>query len=152
MPVSNSEMHPLDRIFTNLHKFFPNFEHDKTQLGNLHTHIPTMIEDEAYRTSSQYRNWSYTREALASLRQSTNDLASERVRIAIRRARHVKSLQDDFENGVGKPNGGDLDDSTIDTLTVEEELKIVSWFSSKIIEIGGAMEPPIPMEIRVLQP
>ena len=111
-----------------------------------------MIEDEAYRTSSQYRNWSYTREALASLRQSTNDLASERVRIAIRRARHVKSLQDDFENGVGKTNGGDLDNSTIDTLTVEEELKIVSWFSSKIIEIGGAMEPPIPMEIRVLQP
>lgn len=98
-----------------------------------------MIEDEAYRTSSQYRNWSYTREALASLRQNTNDLASERVRAAIRRARQVKSLHNDF----------DLDNNIIDTLTVEEELKIVSWFSSKIIEIGGAMEPPIPMEIRV---
>lgn len=111
-----------------------------------------MIEDEAYRTSSQYRNWSYTREALVSLRQNTNDLASERVRTAIRRARHVKSLQNDFENGVGNTHGGDLDNNTIDTLTVEEELKIVSWFSSKIIEIGGAMEPPIPMEIRVLNP
>src|ERR1700730_9903024 len=133
---------PRYRISHHLNNFFPPFEHDKTQPGNLHTHIPTMIEDEAYRTSSQYRNWSYTREALASLRQNTNDLASERVRTAIRRARHVKSLQNDF----------DLDNNIIDTLTVEEELKIVSWFSSKIIEIGGAMEPPIPMEIRVLKP
>jgi cyclin H len=151
LPASIPKCTSLPNIHR-LNNFFPNFEHDKTQFGNLHAYIPTMIEDEVYRTSSQYRNWSYTREALASLRQSTNDLASERVRIAIRRARHAKSLQDDFENGVGKTNGGDLDNSTIDTLTVEEELKIVSWFSSKIIEIGGAMEPPIPMEIRVLQP
>ena len=53
---------------------------------------------------------------------------------------------------LGKLTGATWTTAPIDTLTVEEELKIVSWFSSKIIEIGGAMEPPIPMEIRVLQP
>jgi hypothetical protein len=145
-------MHLVSRIFHHLNNFPQLLRHDKLQPGHLHTPIPTMIEDEAYRTSSQYRNWSYTREALASLRQSTNDLASERVRAAIRRARHVKSLQNDVDNGgENTDRGSDWDDSAIDTLTVEEELKIVSWFSSKIIEIGGAMEPPIPMEIRVLQ-
>jgi cyclin H len=111
-----------------------------------------MIEDEVYRTSTQYRYWSFTREQLASLRQTTNDLASERVRTAIKRARHAQRLQDDGQNGVDKNDQIDLDNATIDTLTVQEELKIVSWFSSKIIEIGGAMEPPIPMEIRVLHP
>ena len=109
-----------------------------------------MIEDEVYRTSSQYRYWSYTHEELASLRQTTNDLASERVTTAIKRVRHAKALHDDAENGIEKKDQGDLDHTAIDTLTVQEELKIVSWFSSKIIEIGGAMEPPIPMEIRVL--
>lgn len=110
-----------------------------------------MIEDDAYRTSSQYRYWSYTRETLASLRQDTNRLASERVRAAIRRARDAKKPNDAVENGVGKMDPHNPDNTGIDTLTVQEELKIVSWFSSKIIEVGGAMEPPIPMEIRVLQ-
>jgi cyclin H len=110
-----------------------------------------MIEDEAYRTSSQYRYWSYTPETLASLRQDTNRLASERVRAAIRRARDSKKPNDAGENGVGKNDQRNSDNASIDTLTEEEELKIVSWFSSKIIEVGGAMEPPIPMEIRVPQ-
>jgi cyclin H len=111
-----------------------------------------MIEDEVYRTSSQYRYWSYTRETLASLRQDTNYLASQRVRTAIRRARDATKPNDNTENGVGKSNQRDSDSISIDTLTVQEELKIVSWFSSKIIEVGGAMEPPIPMEIRVSKP
>lgn len=107
-----------------------------------------MIEDEAYRTSSQYRYWSYTRENLASLRQETNHHASERVRSAIRRARDAERRDGDVKNGVQSAQG-DSDSGLIETLTVGEELKLVSWFSSKIIEIGGAMEPPIPMEIRV---
>jgi hypothetical protein len=111
-----------------------------------------MIEDEAYRNSSQYRYWSYRRETLSSLRQETNHLASERVRIAIKRARDAKRAHVDAENGQGKNDQDVLDNTTIDTLTVQEELKIVSWFASKIVEVGGAMEPPIPMEIRVSDP
>jgi hypothetical protein len=111
-----------------------------------------MIEDEAYRTSSQYRYWSYTREALASLRHDTNHFASARVRTAIKRARDATRPPYDSKIDLGKSGQGDSDNFTIDTLTVQEELKIVSWFSSKIIEVGGAMEPPIPMEIRVSLP
>lgn len=108
-----------------------------------------MIEDDTYRTSSQYRYWSFTRETLAALRQDTNHVAAERVRTAIRRARDAKKLGDESSREVGKSEPRGFDNTTIETLTVQEELKIVSWFSSKIIEVGGAMEPPIPMEIRV---
>lgn len=111
-----------------------------------------MIEDDIYRSSTQYRFWSYTPEALASLRQSTNELASERVRAAFGRIR----------NGGKARNGGDPEPNSatehadtqqppkdIDTLNVEEELKVVHWGCSKIIETGKVMNPPIPMEIRV---
>lgn len=111
-----------------------------------------MIEDDIYRSATQYRYWSYTREALASLRQSTNDLASERVRAAFGRIRNAKKTQNDQEpeckpddeNAEAQPPAKD-----VETLTVEEELKVVHWGCSKIIETGKVMNPPIPMEIRV---
>ena len=111
------------------------------------------MEDKVYRTSSQYRYWSYTREQLASLREETNHYASERVRTAIRKARDAERSKDiNFKQSTNKSVQVDFDGPTIETLTVQEELKLVSWFSTKIIEVGGAMEPPIPMEIRVLLP
>jgi cyclin H len=114
-----------------------------------------MIEDDIYRTSTQYRYWSYTRGALASLRQRTNELASERVRAAFGRIRTANK----------PPNGEESEQipgdekaeaqqpaSDIETLTVEEELKVVHWGCSKIVETGKVMTPPIPMEIRVRTP
>ncbi len=44
-----------------------------------------VTEDQVYRASTQYRLWSFSPEALASLRASTNALAAERVRAAIRK-------------------------------------------------------------------
>jgi hypothetical protein len=133
--------------------------HSKLRTGNdpaftSHTfiQIPTMIEDDIYRTSTQYRYWYYTREALASLRQSTNDLASERVRAAIRRTRSASKAQDGVvgdstsENQNHEAQGQEMD---IQTLTVEEELKVVQWGCNKIVDMGQAMDPPIPMDIRV---
>jgi cyclin H len=111
-----------------------------------------MIEDDIYRSSTQYRYWSYTQEALASLRQSTNELASERVRAAFGRTRNAKKAQNVPESGHRRE-----DENTeapqpakeVETLTVDEELKVVHWGCSKIIETGKVMTPPIPMEIRV---
>ncbi|KIW70743.1 hypothetical protein PV04_02984 [Phialophora macrospora] len=103
-----------------------------------------MIEDDLYRTSSQYRLWSYTRDSLARIRQETNELAAQRVRAAFRRARSALN---------GGPRGGDGgdgaagDEADIDTLTVEEELKIVEWGCSKIVEMGEAMNPRIPSHV-----
>jgi cyclin H len=105
-----------------------------------------MIEDEIYRTSSQYRYWSYTRTSLAELRRTTNQLASDRVRAAVRRSRLAKFGRKAAEEG---HNDGNEADAEIDTLTVDEELKIVRWGCSKIVEMGEAMTPRIPMNIVV---
>ncbi|KAL2364989.1 hypothetical protein RJZ56_002036 [Blastomyces dermatitidis] len=80
-----------------------------------------MLEDDIYRTSSQYRLWSFTEESLHSIRANTNAVAGERVRAAIRRAtRDVRSQQPAAattitttgpRSGSGTPNAtGDADD------------------------------------------
>lgn len=111
-----------------------------------------MIEDDIYRSSTQYRYWSYTSEALASLRQSTNDLASERVRAAFGRIRDAKKAQNTKQphhRSKEEGDGGQDPAKDVETLTVEEELKVVHWGCNKIVETGKVMTPPIPMEIRV---
>ena len=101
-----------------------------------------MIEDDIYRTSSQYRLWSYTKESLARIRHETNQLASERVKAAFRR---VRTANGSARNG-DAANGADVE---IETLTVEEELKIVEWGCSKIVDMGEAMNPRIPSHVVV---
>ena len=111
-----------------------------------------MLEDDAYRTSSQYRFWSYISSQLAELRRQSNEQASERVKAAFQRVREAKRHQDAAENGkTSLPPTPELkpDEKPIDTLTVEEELKVIQWGATKIVEMGGAMTPPIPFDIRV---
>jgi cyclin H len=113
-----------------------------------------MIEDDLYRSSTQYRYWSFTRQALTSLRQSTNELASERVRAAFGRIRAANEASQNLAGGAHQTKpGADVDAqhraADIETLTVEEELQVVEWGCSKIIETGKVMSPPIPLEIRV---
>jgi cyclin H len=90
-----------------------------------------MIEDDIYRTSTQYRYWSFTPAQLSHLRQTTNDLASARVRHALARAH------------------GPSSNTSIETLTVSEELAIIAWGCEKILEIGASIKPvEVPMDIR----
>ena len=96
-----------------------------------------MIEDDIYRSSSQYRYWSYTQDDLADLRQNTNKLASERVKAAFHRAHHSDS-------GIDKKNQPE-----VEPLTVEEELRIVQWGCSKVTEVAKVMKQPIPPNIVV---
>jgi len=104
-----------------------------------------MIEDDIYRTSSQYRYWSYTKENLARIRQNTNELASEKVRAAFRRAHRAKgqNRNNDEANGSAPP------EVEVQTLTVDEELKIVEWGCSKITEMGEHFSPRIPTTVVV---
>ena len=102
-----------------------------------------MIEDDIYRASTQYKLWSFTPQRLAEIRQETNELASEKLKAAFRRARGVRN--DDTGDGEGEDGEGDEDmGSGIETLTVDEELKIVEWGCGKIIEMGEAMRPMVP--------
>lgn len=80
-----------------------------------------MNEDDVYRTSTQFRFWTYTTRTLQDLREASNKLACTRVRDAIKRAQ-------------AKDNKS-TDGSEIDCLTVEEEQKIIGWYCGKGIEL-----------------
>lgn len=105
-----------------------------------------MTEDELYRASTQYRLWSFTPESLASFRASTNAIASQRVRAAIRRARQSqrsngassdasndKEMGDVDQNGRDGQDGQETDRSSagpkdVECLTVEEEQELVGYY------------------------
>lgn len=104
-----------------------------------------MIEDDIYRSSSQYRVWSFTPESLASLRQSTNELAADRVRAALKRVRENKKNEaggDENGNGVGG-------EKQIDCLTVEEEAKLVIYYCELLMRFGESMQLSLPTTVRV---
>ncbi|KAL8713689.1 MAG: hypothetical protein Q9220_002215 [cf. Caloplaca sp. 1 TL-2023] len=90
-----------------------------------------MTEDDIYRTSTQYRLWSFTPETLASLRATTNASAAEGVRAAF------KNVQIDER-------------SIVDCLTVEEEQKIVSFYCLKTLDFVDFCEYPTNVKVRPL--
>ncbi|KPI41525.1 Cyclin CCL1 [Cyphellophora attinorum] len=94
-----------------------------------------MIEDELYRSSTQYRKWSFTPAQLAEQRKETNEYAAAKVRAAFQRARASTTS--------AKENGDEATaDADMETLTVEEELTIVNWGCGKIEEMGTALRLP----------
>lgn len=126
-----------------------------------------MDEDARYRTSSQYRNWSFTPSTLYELRKQTNNLAIERNKGAFaRRALAAASNPDTPQNGstpaAGTPQASDgvatpatagsgngVDD--VQFLTVEEELKLLRAFGIKLLEIGDHLKLPTDIKATALQ-
>ncbi|OJD39005.1 cyclin ccl1 [Diplodia corticola] len=92
-----------------------------------------LTEDEVYRTSTQYRLWSFTSERLRSLRDSTNVNAAERVKANIKRFRAQKSADDAAQQN-GASTGADALD--IDPLTPDEELKLVIKICKTCVEFA----------------
>lgn len=92
-----------------------------------------LTEDEAYRTSTQYRLWSFTPERLRSLRHSTNANAAERVKANIKRFRAAKSADD-----AAQQNGASIgtDGLDIDPLTPDEELKLVTKICKTCVDFA----------------
>lgn len=109
-----------------------------------------MIEDDFYRTSSQYRLWSFTNESLQSLRATTNALAGDRVRAAQRRAREVQQAT---SSSTPTPNPSDTeskpDEKTVDCLTPEEEQDLVKYYCEQTVELGERYKPPLTTIVRV---
>jgi cyclin H len=66
-------------------------------------------EDDLYRTSTQFRNWSFTTAQLAAQRQTVNLQATERVKANVARIRAQRAQDaidnDDVGSGVEKENG-----------------------------------------------
>ncbi|KAJ5737545.1 uncharacterized protein N7483_002670 [Penicillium malachiteum] len=113
-----------------------------------------MIEDDIYRTSSQFRLWSYTEASLKELRAKTNAIASERARAAIRRAPSAQPSTTSSAAGTPQPGSDGETKKTeekakaIDCLTPEEELVFVRYYCEKTLELGETYKPPLPTMVR----
>ncbi|KAI9653356.1 MAG: hypothetical protein M1831_006061 [Alyxoria varia] len=148
-----------------------------------------LTEDDIYRNSTQYKLWSYTPEALASLRATTNKTASERVVAAIKRHRKESKRKKAEEHASAQAEGEtaklngtqtspsnrdsntpqyaalsppappstgntsasqtpqhdpyDSESSTseVDTLTVSEELKLITHYSRQLLRFSSVAFP-----------
>lgn len=115
-----------------------------------------MIEDEIYRTSTQFRIWSYTKESLKSLRANTNAAACERLRAAQNRAREAPRSATPSTSGNLTPNPSDGDSKAeaalgrdVDCLSAEEELMFVRYYCEQALELGDNYKPALPTMVRV---
>ncbi|PYH87940.1 putative cyclin Ccl1 [Aspergillus ellipticus CBS 707.79] len=111
-----------------------------------------MIEDDFYRSSSQFRLWSFTEPSLKSQRATTNAVASDRVRAALHRAQEARRSANSSAAGTPAP-GGDADnkpveEKPIDCLTPEEEQQVLNYYCEQIIQLGDAYKPPLPTIVR----
>lgn len=117
-----------------------------------------MNEDQRYRTSTQYRLWSYTPESLAALRSTTNQVAAERVKAAIQRARasRATSTSASGDTSEAEQNGQNsravsIDPGTeVNCLTVEEELKLVTFYCRQTLDLGDHLK--VPTDVKVCLP
>ncbi|KAL9043446.1 MAG: hypothetical protein Q9214_003370, partial [Letrouitia sp. 1 TL-2023] len=111
-----------------------------------------MTEDEIYRTSTQYRLWSFTPETLTSLRASTNASAAQAVRAAI------EGLQDGSSGSKERDETQDDDpilhqrkSGSVDCLSVEEEQKLVGFYCVKTLEFVDFCEYPTVVKATAVQ-
>ncbi|KAK3660567.1 hypothetical protein LTR22_008008 [Elasticomyces elasticus] len=91
------------------------------------TQPQTLNEDDLYRTSSQYRLWSFSPESLAALRQKTHDLA-------IARAQQYAP-----------------DKTTLDCLTLEECLRLVQRYLDQIRTTNDHFKWPVTVKATAVQ-
>jgi cyclin H len=96
-----------------------------------------MTEDAAYRSSTQYKLWSFTPAQISAFRASTNALAASRVRAAIKRAREAQKLNNE---DVGE-------EKEVDCLTVSEEERLVGYYCGKTMELADLFEFPTNVKV-----
>ena len=84
-----------------------------------------MNEDDIYRSSTQFRFWSFTEESLYELRSKTNALAAARVKDAIQRLRAANAEDSHAKN-----------EDEVDCLSVQEEQKLVSFYCMQAMEFA----------------
>lgn len=123
-----------------------------------------LSEDDLYRTSTQYRNWSFTAAQLAAQRLKINVQATERVKANLGRVRaqraHDVVDSDGAGSGVDKeygsgtsgantPNAAMQTVTEVNCLTAEEELKIVDEFCERAIALGSHYSFPLSVVVRL---
>ncbi len=120
----------------------------------------SMTEDDIYRTSTQYRLWSFTPEALTSIRRATSALAADRVRAAIKRSQEARKAgratgsnsasQGDREGSsqTASTEDGSQKEMHVECLTVEEEQELVGFYCAKAMELADFCNFPTNVKAR----
>ena len=107
-----------------------------------------MPEDERYRTSTQFRFWSFTPSSLHALREATNLNAANRVRAAVQRLREARAASStetsEAENGRATSA---VPEGEVDCLTVDEELKLVAFYCRQTIQLGDHLKVPTDVKV-----
>ncbi|KAH4068051.1 hypothetical protein HBI56_114320 [Parastagonospora nodorum] len=120
-----------------------------------------LSEDDLYRTSTQYRAWSFTKQQLAAQRLKTNLQATERVKANVARQRAQRAQQTETDSiGSGVENGSGAttplpdrgsDVKEVDCLTADEELAIVDEFCERALQLGAHCQFPIEVTATCIQ-
>ncbi|KAF1837862.1 cyclin-like protein [Decorospora gaudefroyi] len=114
-------------------------------------------EDDLYRSSTQFRNWSFTAAQLATQRRRINQQATERVKANVARIRAQRAEdaiardsvgEGEKENGSGTsgantPNAVAQSATEVDCLTAAEEMKIVDEFCERAVALGSHYSFPL---------
>lgn len=112
--------------------------------------MPVLSEDDIYRTSTQYRLWSFTRDSLSSLRSTTNQSAADGVRAALKTIHSHQTAGDSEEQSshdeAARPTNYLKE---VDCLTVEEELKLVGFYCVKTMQFADFCEFPTNVKVRL---
>lgn len=116
-----------------------------------------MTEDEIYRTSTQYRLWSFTPKSLHSLRSTTNSLAAKGVLAAIctaadsskavAKADPKEANSDGVKSSQPPPVQASQAMQEVDCLTVEEEQKLVGFYCIKAMEFADFCDFPTNVKV-----
>lgn len=100
-----------------------------------------LTEDERYRSSSQYRLWSYTPSSLHALRTTTNKNAADRVREAVRRAREARAVSSAEPSDVERSRSvSAVPEGEVDCLTAEEEVKLLVFYCRQTAQLGDHLK------------
>lgn len=126
-----------------------------------------MYEDDTYRSSSQFRLWSFTKQQLEERRQETNRLAADKVEASLKRARLGK--HNATSNGLKElasssapASGSVTPESTpraeakgdVVPLNTAEELLVLQWGCETILELQenlGLQDDRIPVLCTAIQ-
>jgi hypothetical protein len=114
--------------------------HNKTMTHQLPPEVRVLTEDDIYRTSSQFRVWSFSPESLAERRRKTHEIAIER----IERQRNKSGANGASSNG----ENGQPHEEKLDYLTEEEELRLVQRYCDMIRATNDHLSWPANVKVR----
>jgi cyclin H len=101
--------------------------------------VRVLTEDDIYRTSSQFRVWSFSPESLAARRTKTHEIAIERIE---------KQRSTGANNAFGSDHNGRSNGEKLEYLTEHEELRLVQKYCDMIRVTNDNLSWPANVKVR----